>query len=210
MNETIALVLLTTGALRFQPESPLTFKSGLVSPVYVDNRILQAYPTEWRIIIETLADNIRQLKDVVDVIVGVATAGIPHSAALAYQMRKASAFVRKEPKVHGTGRLIEGADVAEKHVVLIEDMVTTGQSSLGAVEVLRESKARVDHCFAITSYGFATERFVAAGVELHPLVTFDVLLAAAVRGGYLAAADRPVIENWLSDPDSWAERYGFS
>lgn len=209
MSDTVAHALLASGALRFQPKAPLTFKSGLISPVYVDNRKLQGYPNQWRIVIEAMAQVIAAQVPEVEVVVGVATAGIPHSAALAFHLQKPSAFVRKESKEHGTGQRIEGADVEGRHVVLIEDMVTSGSSSLDAVQALRQQNAIVQFCLTITSYGFARERFVATNVDLRPLADFEQLLDVAIETNYLDEANRPIIEDWLDNPTGWAERHGF-
>jgi orotate phosphoribosyltransferase len=215
LKESVALALLQTEALCFQPEAPLTFKSGLVSPVYVDNRRLQAFPVAWRTVIEAMAQELHSIESdnsrpAFEVIVGVATAGIPHSAALAFHMQRPSAFVRKAAKMHGTTQRIDGSEVDGKTVVLIEDMVTTGSSSLDAVGVLRHAGATVNHCVSITSYGFATDAFQRAGVALHPLVTFEVLLNIALQEQYLTEKQHKLIMDWFKDPQSWVERHGLA
>lgn len=209
MSEPVALALLKTGALRFQPDAPLTFKSGMRSPVYVDNRRLPAYPHQWHIVIESFAALIDKTPIEFDYIAGVATAGIPHSAALGFFMKRPSVFVRKEAKAHGTGQRIEGANIAGRRVVLIEDMVTTGGSSLDAVQAVQDSDAVVTDCLAIITYGFANERFAAANIRLQTLVNFETVLSVAVAEGFLDANARPLIEDWLAEPETWASRHGF-
>lgn len=206
----VAHALLDIGALRFQPEKPLTFKSGIVSPVYVDNRRLPYHPIQWRVIIEAFAHLLDRGAWPCDVIAGVATAGIPHSAALAFFRQTPSVFVRKEAKAHGTGQLIEGGNVDNQFVALIEDMVTTGDSSLQAVEALRVAGATVEHCLCITTYGFANTAFKAANVSLHALADFNTLVDVAVERGDLRAEQQPIIIDWLADASGWAKRHGFA
>lgn len=206
----VAHALLDIGALRFQPDKPLTFKSGIVSPVYVDNRRLPYHPIQWRVIIEAFAHLLDRSAWPCDVIAGVATAGIPHSAALAFFRQTPSVFVRKEAKEHGTGQLIEGGSVDNQCVVLLEDMVTTGSSSLQAVEALRLAGATVEHCMCITTYGFADAAFKAVGVSLYALADFNTLVDIAVERGDLLEEQRPLIFDWLADAPGWAKRHGFA
>jgi orotate phosphoribosyltransferase len=140
-----------------------------------------------------------------DVIAGVEAAGIPHSAALGYAMGKSSVFVRKEAKGHGTKKLVEGGDVLGRHVVLVEDLVTTGGSSLAAVEMLRAEGAVVTDCLAIIGYGFeeAETKFAAKGVRLHTLTTFAEVLAEAETRGNIGAHDAQEVRTWLADPRRW-------
>lgn len=208
--EQVAHALLETGALRFQPNNPLTFKSGIISPVYVDNRRLPFHPLQWRVIIEGFSQYLSRGGWPCDVIAGVATAGIPHSAALAFYRQTPSVFVRKEAKEHGTGQLIEGGDVDGQIVVLVEDMVTTGSSSLQAVGALRAAGAIVENCLCITTYGFADAAFKVAAVRLHALGDFNTLLDVAVERGDVSEEQRPIILDWLSDAPGWAKRHGFA
>jgi orotate phosphoribosyltransferase len=208
----VAGVLLEIEAVKFSPFEPLTFKSGLKSPIYVDNRRLPYWPHQWTLIIEGFQQLVQQEGLVFDVIAGIETAGIPHSAALAYSLKMPSVFVRKQPKEHGTRSRVEGGAVAGKHVLLIEDMVTTGSSSLAGVDGLREVDAQVSDCLAIISYGFseARERFAQANMHLHTLTTFADVLAEAVEGQCYTAEALTTIEEWLDEPYGWAERHGFA
>jgi orotate phosphoribosyltransferase len=207
----IARVLLDVGAVGFSPHAPITFKSGLKSPVYVDNRRLPYWPEHWRAVIEAFQALITDAGLRYDVIAGIEAAGIPHSAALAYSLVKPSVFVRKQEKAHGTRSRIEGGNVSDKRVLLIEDLVTTGGSSLAGVEALREAGAVVDDCLAIISYGFdeAREGFAAAGVRLHTLTAFDAVLQEAETLRMFSASDFALIREWLDAPHEWAERHGF-
>jgi len=202
----IARALLAIHAVGFTPETPVTFKSGIRSPVYVDNRRLPFHPREWRRVIEGFVTLIKSKTIEFDVIAGIETAGIPHSAALAYALERPSVFVRKEAKAHGTRSRIEGGDVAGSRVLLIEDLVTTGGSSLSGIAALREAGARVTDCLAIISYDLEEARagFEAAAVRLHTLTSFaDVLAEAKLT---LPEAAIAAVEDWLRDPHGWAER----
>lgn len=208
----IAQALLEINAVGFALEQPVTFKSGIKSPIYVDNRQLIYWPAQWHIIIEGFRELISSEKINYDVIAGVETAGIPHSSALAYIMNQPSVFVRKKPKEHGTKKLVEGGDVQGKRVLLVEDLVTTGGSSLAGVQALRNEGAIVEDLFAIITYGFpeAVEAFEQAGVRLHTLTTFEAILAQAELNNLFPADALSVIEDWLAEPVGWAQRQGIN
>jgi len=201
----VARALLEAGTVTLTPDEPVTFKSGLRSPVYVDNRRLIFQPGPWRIVIDAFA---AALPPGESVLAGVESAGIPHSSALAYSAGLPSVFVRKAAKEHGLGRRIEGGDVAGQRTILVEDMVTTGGSSLSAVEALREAGAAVFDCFAIITYGFseALEAFDAAGVTLTTLTTFEAVVAEALTAGTVDEREAELVRSWLSDPHAWDDR----
>jgi orotate phosphoribosyltransferase len=207
LEREVARALLEIGAVGFNPQQPITFKSGIRSPVYVDNRRLPFHPTHWRIVIDGFAQLIERQGIPFHVIAGIEAAGIPHSAALAYRLGQPSVFVRKQAKEHGTRSRIEGGNVSGLQVLLIEDLVTTGGSSLSGVEALREASAVCDACLAIISYGFAEAdaAFQQAGVRLHTLTSFNDILETAGSG-----FDPVVVRDWLSDPHGWAERNGLA
>ena len=208
----VAQVLLHIGAVGFTPDHPVRFKSGLISPVYVDNRRLPYSPDAWQVVIDGFQDVIEMDGITVDVIAGIEAAGIPHSAVLGYTLRKPSVFVRKQAKEHGTRSRVEGGSVAGRHVLLIEDLVTTGGSSLSGVEALRAEGAQVDTCLAIVSYGFAqaAEAFEQASVRLRTLTSFPVILETASREGRFHSDQRELIERWLDDPVGWSQRLGLT
>jgi len=201
----VARALLEAGTVGITPDEPVTFKSGLRSPVYVDNRKLIFQPGPWRTIVEGFAAALPEGKPV---IAGVEAAGIPHSSALAFSAGLPSVFVRKEAKDHGLGQRVEGGDVSGRRTILVEDMVTTGGSSLSAVEALREAGAEVAHCFAIITYGFAEalEAFDAAGVTLTTLTTFDTVVEQALDAGSIDERQAELVRSWLADPHAWDGR----
>jgi orotate phosphoribosyltransferase len=206
----VAQILLEIGAVGFSPQSPVTFKSGLLSPVYMDNRRLPYWPKEWCVVIDGFRETIARENIPFDIIAGIEVGGVPHSAALGYAMLKPSVFVRKQAKEHGTQNRVEGGSVTGKRVLLVEDLVTTGGSSLSGVEALRQQGALVEHCLAIVSYGFpqAIAAFAETAVRLHTLTSFPVILREA--GRYFAGDDRAIIEDWLRDPTGWPQRHGFA
>lgn len=209
MNEEIAIqvsqVLLDVGAVVFRPDKPITFKSGIQSPVYIDNRILPFHPDRWQVIINGFKDIMREDGLKFDVIAGVATSGITHAAALAYSLNVPCVYIRKEEKEHGTRSRIEKGNVHGRHVLLLEDMVTTGGSSLSGVEVLRDEGALVTDCLTIATYGFdATyEAFESVAVHLHPLTDFATLWRTAKQYVTLTLPILRAVDEWLQNPQDW-------
>jgi len=205
----IAKALLKINAVGFSPKSPVTFKSGIVSPVYVDNRQLIFYPHEWHIVVEgfrTLAQD--QSLDY-DVIAGVAVGGVPHSSALAYITESPSIFIRKEAKGHGKGNRIEGGNVEGKRILLVEDLVTTGGSSLSGVEALRRAGALVTDVLSIVSYGFeeSQKAFQQSELNLHTLTDFDTILDEARSQNLFTGSEADIIREWFDDPHNWGAKY---
>lgn len=202
---TSAQALLAAGVVGFAFDAPRTFKSGIKSPVYLDNRKLLTHPHEWHVVIRAMASIVDMLGIPDLVVAGIETAGIPHSSALAYKMRLPTVFVRKQTKDHGLQRRIEGGEVYGRSVVLIEDQITTGSSSMSGVMALRDAGAAVEHLIAITSYGFpeADAAFEHAGVKLHVMVGFNELLPAVRASGRLSETQQASLDAWLADPVGW-------
>lgn len=204
----VAQALLAIDAVGFTPHRPITFKSGILSPVYVDNRRLPFFPVHWKTVIDGFQSLLQAQALPFDVVAGVAVGGVPHSAVLGYALSVPSVFIRKEAKEHGKQRRVEGGDVDQKRVLLIEDLVTSGGSCLNAVEALREEGAIVTDVCAIVSYGFpeATENFYRHEVALHTLTTFSTILAIA--GARFSDDERATIQDWFYDPFGWGKRHG--
>jgi orotate phosphoribosyltransferase len=208
----VAKAILRIGAVGFAPDKPITFKSGMIAPTYVDNRKFPFNPSEWKVIIESFKEIIETNKIELDVIAGVEAAGIPHSAALGFHMNIPSIFVRKKIKDHGTKSRIEGGKVDGKKVLLIEDLVTTGGSSLESIRALKEEGAIAKECLIIVSYGFkeAIDAFEKEGVRLTSLTSFPIILEEAVNMGKITIEESQKIQEWLDDPHGWAGKHGFA
>ena len=206
----VARDLLRIEAVTLSPEAPFTWASGLKAPLYCDNRLTMAYPTVRFALTRgfltlMLENNLRP-----DAIIGTATAGIPHAAWLAHALDLPMAYVRAKPKAHGRGNQIEGRIEPEQPVVVVEDLVSTGMSSMGSVEALRAAGAEVSALLAIFTYGLpgVTERFAEAGVPFFTLTTFDILLAVAYEDGRLSDDDLRSLKAWQRDPVAWSEAHG--
>lgn len=205
LRRQVARALLEVNAVGFTPDKPVTFKSGIISPVYVDNRVLPFHPAQWRIIIDGFQALLANERIPFDALAGVAVGGIPHSSALAYMLGRPSVFIRKEAKEHGKQKRIEGGDIRGRRVLLIEDLVTTGGSSLDGVNALRAEGAIVEHVVAIVGYDFveAERAFSTAGVQLHTLTNFAALMETAVTMGKLTPPQMDVVSQWFKDPYTW-------
>jgi orotate phosphoribosyltransferase len=210
-SKEIAAALIEIGGVGFKPTQPITFKSGIKSPVYCDNRRFPFWPEQWAKVIDGFAQMITERGIDAEIVGGVEAAGIPHSAALGFATKRPSVFIRKEAKEHGTKKRVEGGDVGGRRVVLVEDLVTTGMSSLAAVEALREEGAVVTDCVAIISYGFpdAVTMFAEQGVTLHATTDFETVLPIAEERGLLDAGEAAIVRDWLMEPRGWAQRFGF-
>ncbi len=204
--EQIAHQLLQIGAVRLNVKEPFTWSSGLRSPIYCDNRLLLSYP-EIRTLVRDMFVEAALNWHSFDCVAGVATAGIPHGTLLADQLNKPFIYVRSSAKGHGRRNQIEGRLVPGSEVLLIEDLISTGGSSLKAAQAVQESGSKVMGVLAIFSYGFylAHKAFNEAKVPFRTLITLDNLLHAAKNGG-LSPTDIDLIRTWRMDPKGWSNR----
>lgn len=200
-----AALLLQINAIKLQPQNPFTWASGWKSPIYCDNRITLSYPVIRNYIRENLAKQIEELYGKPDMIAGVATGAIGIGALVADYMSVPFCYVRPEPKSHGRKNQIEGHLKPNATVVVIEDLISTGKSSLMAVEALRESQARVKGMLAIFSYGFeaSEQNFKDANVELHTLSDYETLLNEAEKSKYINAKELELLSTWRQSPSTW-------
>jgi len=202
--------LLRIGAVTLSPGSPFTWASGLRSPVYCDNRTTLGHPDVRRRIAAGFQAVLSREGLAPDVVAGTATAGIPHAAWLAERLDAPMVYVRSAAKKHGTSRRIEGPLAPGCRVVLVEDLVSTGMSSVSAVGALRDAGAEVAAVLAIFSYGLgeAAAAFREAGVALHVLTTFGALLRAAEESGAVGPDDVRSLRDWHADPVAWSDAVG--
>lgn len=201
----VAKALIGIGGVGFVPNNPITFKSGILSPMYMDNRMFPSYPKEWRVVLDGFMAKIKEQKIEYDMIAGIETAGIPHSAALGALLSMPSVFIRKAAKDHGTKKMVEGGDVTGKKVLLIEDLVTTGGSSLHGVTELRKAGAAVTDCLVIVGYELkeAKDAFEKENVRLTQLTDVNTILAVAGEMGKITEANKKIVSEWLQNPREW-------
>lgn len=203
----LAACLLEVGAVRLQPADPFTWASGLKSPIYCDNRQLLGFPEVRDQIVAALMAQSQALRPTL--IAGAATAGVPWAAMVADRLKLPMAYVRPTPKNHGMGRQVEGPLAKGHRVVLIEDLISTGMSSLRCAEALRAEGAEVPAVLALFSYGLpqADAAFAAASVELAVLSSFEVLSAEAEARGILDTAGSAALKAWRSDTVAWSRAH---
>ncbi|KAA8442034.1 orotate phosphoribosyltransferase [Weissella paramesenteroides] len=194
----VAKSLLDIAAIKLQPNDPFTWASGIKSPIYTDNRKTISFPDARRIIIDGLAALIKEQYPNVEVIGGVATAGIPHAAWVAEKLDLPMIYVRSKPKDHGTGKQIEGVLAAGQKVVLIDDLISTGGSVLGAVKATQAAGGEVLGVAAIFSYELpaATINFAQAATPFSSLTNFSSLIQVAQKTGEITADELMMIANW--------------
>lgn len=202
---TLASMLLDVKAVRLQPTSPFTWASGWHSPIYCDNRKTLAYPKVRTYVKEQLVALARQLYPEATVIAGVATGAIAQGALVAEELGLPFVYVRPKPKDHGMGNQIEGELQTGARVLVIEDLISTGGSSLKAVEALRAAGAEVLGMLASFTYGFpvAEEAFAQAGVKLTTLSNYEAVLKVGVKTGYVQPSEMEVLARWRKDPANW-------
>lgn len=201
----VAEYLLQIKAIKLQPNDPFTWASGWNSPIYCDNRVSLSYPKIRTYIRQQLANKIVAAYGEPDIIVGVATGGIAQGALVAEELGLPFAYVRSSAKAHGMGNQIEGHYTEGQNAVVIEDLVSTGGSSLKAVEALREAGVNVKGLISIFTYGFdlAINNFKEANCPMVSLTDYDVLIAKALESEYVNEDDLESLRNWRKAPDKW-------
>jgi len=203
----IAESLLQIKAIKLNNKEPFTWASGLKSPIYCDNRIALSYPKIRTYIRQQIVEAIEDKFGQVDVIAGVATAGIPQAALVAAAMGLPLVYVRSSEKKHGMTNKIEGVINEGQSVVVIEDLVSTGKSSLNAVDALKDAGASVKGMVAIFTYGLqkAEDNFEKANCHLITLSDYDVLVNIATESEYISNNDLLSLMDWRKDPQAWSD-----
>lgn len=200
-----AELLLQINAIKLQPQEPFTWASGWKSPIYCDNRVTLSYPTIRNYIHQEMAKQVEILYGKPDAIVGVATGAIGIGMLVADYLNVPFAYVRPEPKKHGRKNQIEGHLEPNSNVVVIEDLISTGKSSLMAVEALKNSNMNVKGMLAIFTYGFdiATQNFKEEDITLNTLSDYTHLLEQASDSNYITGEQKETLGNWRKDPSTW-------
>lgn len=204
-NEEVAKILLKIKAVSLRINPPYKWASGILSPIYTDNRILMSYPAEREIIVESFVKTIKDNKIKADAIAGIATAGIPWAAWIAEKLKLPMVYIRKEAKDHGKENLIEGKLDKGKNVIIIEDLISTGGSSINGVEAVRTAGCNADYCLAIFTYELkkAKQTFEKLNVRLMALTNFSTLVKVATGENYIKESEKEKVLEWSKNPESW-------
>lgn len=203
----VAEFLLQVKAVKLQPKKPFTWASGWKSPIYCDNRVTLSFPQVRTYIRQQFVDAIMDKYGKPDVIAGVATGGIAQGALVAQEMGLPFVYVRSEAKKHGLTNMIEGIVEKGQSVVVIEDLISTGGSSLKAVEALREAGCDVKGMAAIFTYSFKTalDNFKKAKCELITLSNYDTMITQALQSNYITEKDLESLKSWRENPGEWGK-----
>ncbi len=207
-GQRIAEFLLSIGAVKLSPEQPYTWTSGIKSPIYCDNRMIYGHPAARDVVVESLTSRVQNLHIPPDAVAGTATAAIGWAALVADRLKLPFVYVRSSAKEHGTKKMVEGDLKPDQHVVLIEDLISTGGSAIKSVAALREEcSAVVTDVVSIFSYEFpaAHEAGLEAKVHLHPLCTFSVLVQMAVEQDRITEEQKDMIIHFAKDPENWGK-----
>ena len=200
-----AEVLLQVNAIKLSPKAPFTWASGWKSPIYCDNRIILSFPTIRNYVRETMAKYIEQHYGKPDAIAGVATGAIGIGMLVADYLNLPFIYVRPDAKGHGRKNQIEGFIEKGQNVVVVEDLISTGKSSLNAVKALRDGGISIKGMVAIFSYGFkiSEENFEKESVELHTLGNYETLLEQALQTNYITESELKLLTEWNANPSEW-------
>lgn len=200
-----AELLLQINAIKLQPNNPFTWASGWKSPIYCDNRVVLSYPQIRNYVRETLARQIEELYGKPDVIAGVATGAIGIGALVADYLNLPFVYVRPEAKKHGRQNQVEGYLEKGQTVVVVEDLISTGKSSLNAVKALQKAEANIKGMVAIFSYGFdvANKNFSKTEIDLHTLGNYESLLEQALDTRYINQEQQDILALWNANPSEW-------
>ena len=205
LEKKIAQSLLQIKAIKLQPANPFTWASGWNSPIYCDNRKTLSYPSIRNEIRDGFVEIIKEKYGAPDVIAGVATGAIAIGMLVADAMNLPFIYVRPKPKEHGLGNMIEGEIPVGKKVLVVEDLISTGKSSLNAVETLRNADIEVLGMVAIFTYGFqiSEQNFKEANVNLDTLSNYNELIKTALASDYIKDSDLETLQQWRADPANW-------
>ena len=197
--------MLQINAIKLSPKEPFVWASGIKSPIYCDNRLTLSHPDIRKTIARSFADVAKESFESIDVVAGVATGAIAHGILVAEVLNLPFAYVRSAPKGHGMQNLIEGQVNAGQKVLVIEDLVSTGMSSIQAIDALQSVNVDVVGLLAIFTYGFqkANDAFEMKNCTWKTLTNYTVLIEVAVGKGYISEEEKTLLMKWYSSPDTW-------
>lgn len=201
----IAKLLLDIKAVTLNLREPYRYTSGILSPIYCDNRVIISYPEKRQHIINAFLTTIKEKNLMFDVVAGTATAGIPHAAWIADRLNLPMVYVRSEAKKHGKQNQVEGLLKKNQRVLVVEDLISTGGSSIRAGLALRAAHAIVTDCLAIFNYQLTStqEKFAEANITLHTLCDFNTLIDTAAATGYITPEEKSHALRWNQNPAEW-------
>ncbi len=207
----VAKILLELGAITLNPKKPFHYASGIISPVYTDCRVLMAYPDKRRQIRDLYIETIKKSGVKFDVVAGTATAGIPHAAWIADKLNLPMVYVRGKAKDHGKENLMEGIIKKGQKAIVIEDLISTGESAINSVKAIRAAGGKISFVFCIITYGMekAKKSFDENKLKLISLTTFADVVSEAKEMGYINKEEMSVVLEWTSDPENWGKENGF-
>lgn len=207
-SETVAKLLLKLDAVTLNVKTPYKYASGLLSPVYTDCRVLMAYPEKRRLIRDLFIQAIEQSGVSFEVVAGTATAGIPHAAWIADKLNLPMVYVRGKAKDHGKENLMEGIIEKGQKAVVIEDLISTGESAINSVTAIKKAGGEISYVFSIITYGLkkAQQNLNDNNLKLVSLTTFQEVTAQALKLNYINENDRQILLDWTSDPNSWGKK----
>ena len=211
ISETVAKILLELNAISLNSKKPFRYASGILSPIYTDCRVLMAYPDKRRQIRDYYIEAIENSAASFDVVAGTATAGIPHAAWIADKLNLPMVYVRGKAKDHGKSNIMEGILNKGQKAIVIEDLVSTGESAINSVDAIRQAGGEISHVFSIITYGFtkAKQSFEENNLQLISLTTFKDVVQEAQKMNYIKKEDMQTILDWTSDPLTWGSRMSF-
>ena len=206
----VATILFDIGAIIFRPRQPFRYDSGILSPVYTDNRLIISYPKQRQKIVNLLIAKVKKIGPP-DVIAGTATAGIPYAAFIAQKLNLPMVYVRSAPKDHGKSNQIEGIVKRGQKVLVVEDLISTAGSSVRVINAIRKLGAQITDELAIFTYNLkeANDNLKAARVRLHTLTDLKHAADVAFKKGYLNEEQISMILSWASDPKNWVKKMGY-
>lgn len=210
-SEQVAKLLLEINAITLRPKKPYRYVSGMLGPIYIDNRLLMSYPKERRIVRDLFIDAIKSTEENFDLIAATATAGIPHGAWIADKMNLPMVYVRGKTKEHGKGNQIEGLVKKGQNTAVIEDLITTGESAITTAAAVRNVGGKASFVFAIFTYGTkkSEENFKNNQLELIALSDLADIVEVAGKMGQITKEEKEIILDWIQNPATWGKRMGF-